>query len=322
MSEPVVVAEVVRSGFVESRHHGSVVALDHDGSEAWSVGAVESTILPRSSNKPMQLVGMLRCGLDLAPELLALVASSHSAEPFHLDGVRRILAGAGLDETALPTPAAYPLEDWRRDEVVRDGVRASPLLMNCSGKHAGMLATCVVNGWDTATYRDPEHPLQVAIRTAFEELTGVGVDVVGVDGCGAPLFSSTLTGVARAFRRLALAGPDTPEGIVAAAVREFPEHVSGSRRDESQLLRALPGAICKAGAEGCHAAAFPDGRAVALKIDDGERRARPVVMAGALRRLGLEHPVLDELAESPVLGGGDPVGVVRPVLEESTSFPT
>jgi len=184
--------------------------------------------------------------------------------------------------------------------------------MNCSGKHAAMLATCVLNGWDTSTYLDPAHPLQVAIREAVADLTGVPVEVTAVDGCGAPLLSTTLTGLARAFHRLALAEPGSPEHRVAAAYRECPEHASGTRRDEAMLLRAVPGVIGKAGAEGCYAVALPDGHAVALKIEDGAPRARPVVMAAALRRLGVDHPILDDLAHSPVYGGGRRVGDIRP----------
>jgi L-asparaginase II len=307
------VAEVVRSGFVEGHHHGSVVALDPSGSVQWSVGDVHATMLPRSSNKPMQAVGMLRCGLDLPADLLALAASSHSGEAFHLRGVHQILERAGLDETSLQTPPDHPLQERAREQALRDGVPPSPIQMNCSGKHAAMLATCVANGWDTGSYPDPAHPLQVAIRATLENLTGVTVDVVAVDGCGAPLLSTSLHGLARAFHRLVLA-TDGPEHRVAAAYREHPEHASGTDRDEARLLRALPGAIGKAGAEGCYAVALPDGRAVALKIDDGAARARPVVMAAALRRMGVDHPVLDEIGEYPVLGGGRPVGAVRPLL--------
>ncbi|MGH3354389.1 MAG: asparaginase [Nocardioidaceae bacterium] len=311
---PEIVAEVVRSGFVEGRHRGSVVALAPSGDVLWSVGDVDSTMLPRSSNKPMQAVGMLRHGLDLPPALLALAAASHSGEAFHLEGVRRILSGSGLDESALQTPADYPGEEWVREQALRAGAHRSPIQMNCSGKHAAMLATCVLNGWDTGGYRDPVHPLQVAIRATLEDLTGARVEAVAVDGCGAPLLSSTLVGVARAFSRLATAAKGSDEHRVASAYREYPEYASGSRRDEARLLRALPGTIGKAGAEACYAVALPDGRAVALKIDDGGERARAVVMAAALRRLGVEHPILDEVGEHPLFGGGRPVGAVRPTL--------
>ena len=316
MPSPVVVAEVVRSGFVEGHHHGSVVALDSDGRVAWSVGDVESPVLPRSSNKPLQALAMVRLGLDLPPDLLALACASHSGEAFHLDGVRRILGLAGLDESALQTPADLPLDEATRTAALREGAEPSSIAMNCSGKHAAMLLTCVTNDWDTATYLSPEHPLQQGITATFAELTGEPVAVTAVDGCGAPLLSTSLTGLARGFRALAVAS-EGPEQRVAEAIRAYPAYVSGSTRDELRLLQAVPGAIGKAGAEACHVVALRDGRAFALKIDDGGARARPVVMAAALRRAGVstepgvDGAAVDTTGEAPLLGGGLRVGEVR-----------
>jgi L-asparaginase II len=319
MPAPVVVAEIVRSGFVEGHHYGSVVALAVDGSVDWSVGDVESQILPRSCNKPVQAVAMLHAGLDLDGELLALAAASHSGEPFHLEGVRRILAQAGLDEAALQTPSGYPIDDEARDDYIRAGAFKSPIAMNCSGKHAAMLATCVVNGWETATYLAPDHPLQVAIYETFAELTGEPVEVVAVDGCGAPLVSTSLIGLATAFRRMATASAGS-ESRVANAIRAFPEFTSGSRRDEAKLLRAIPGAIGKAGAESCYVVALADGRAVALKTDDGAPRVRPVLMAAALERMGIpgEPGVrtgdLRATGVFELLGGSRAVGAIHACL--------
>ncbi len=316
MPAPVVVAEVVRSGFVEGHHHGSVVALAADGSTAWSVGDATSPVLPRSCNKPLQALGMVHAGLDLPPELLALACASHSGEPFHLDGVRRILALGDLDTDALQTPPDYPLDDVAKLAAIRAGDEPSPLAMNCSGKHAAMLLTCVVNGWDTATYRAPDHPLQQAIAATFAEATGEPVAVTAVDGCGAPLLSTSLTGLARGFRALATA-TEGPGHRVAEAIRAYPEYVSGTTRDELKLLTAIPGAIGKAGAEACYAVALPDGRAYALKVDDGGARVRPVVMAEALRRdgvpadAGVDAAALDDTGRVPVLGAGEPVGELR-----------
>ncbi|MGB0099896.1 MAG: asparaginase [Nocardioides sp.] len=316
MPKPEVIAELVRSGFVEGHHYGSVVALAADGAIDWSVGSVTEPVLPRSCNKPLQAVAMVRHGLDLPPDLLALASASHSGEPFHLDGVRRILASAGLPESSLRTPPDYPLEDAERDVVLRAGGGPSSLHMNCSGKHAAMLATCVVNGWDTDTYLDPTHPLQVATLATFEDLTGEPVATVAVDGCGAPLLSTSLVGLARAFRRLALAEAG-PERQVADAIRQHPEWVSGTRRDERALLTAMPGSVGKAGAESCYAVALPDGRSFALKTDDGAIRARPVVMAAALVRSGVDRePWVDSDAvrrtgRYPLLGGGVEVGEIR-----------
>jgi L-asparaginase II len=318
MPAPAVVAEIVRSGFVEGHHYGSVVALDADGSVAYAVGDVTSPMLPRSCNKPLQAVGMLRAGLEIDGELLALACASHSGEPFHIAGVRRILAAAGLDESALQTPPDYPLDDAAKEAVIRAGGARTRVQMNCSGKHAAMLATCVVNGWDLATYRDPAHPLQQRIAETFTDLTGEPT-TVAVDGCGAPLLSASLTGLARAFARIATAS-EGPEARVARAIRAHPAYVSGTTRDERALLTAIPGAIGKAGAESCHAMALPDGRAFALKHDDGAPRVRPVTLAALLRVLGVdEEPGVDTEAvrrtgELPLLGGGRPVGEIRSVL--------
>jgi L-asparaginase II len=277
---------------------------------------VDEQILPRSCNKPLQALAMVRAGLSLPPELLALACASHSGEAFHLEGVRRILAGAGLDESALQTPLDYPLDDAAREQVIREGGGKTSIQMNCSGKHAAMLATCVLNGWSIEDYLDPTHPLQVAIADAFADLTGEPVKVVAVDGCGAPLLSTSLIGLARAFRALAVA-TSGPEQQVAEAIRSHPAYVSGTTRDELALLTAIPGSIGKAGAESCYAVALADGRAFALKTDDGAPRVRPVLMAAALERSGvLDLEGVDAVAvrrtgELPLLGGGKPVGEIR-----------
>ncbi len=290
------------------------MALDAGGSVVLSAGSPDDPVFPRSSNKPLQAVGMLGAGLDLDGELLALACASHSGEPFHLDGARRILAGAGLDESALQTPPEYPVDETARLAYVAAGGTPAPVAMNCSGKHAAMLATCVASGWPTATYRDEHHPLQVALRAAVERLAGEKVPAVGVDGCGAPLFALTLTGLARAFAAIATAPAGTAEHRVAAAVRRHPEWLGGTGRDVTRLVSGIDGLIAKDGAEGVYAAALPDGRSVALKIEDGAQRARPPVMVAALRALGVSAPVLDELAETVLLGGGAPVGSVRCLL--------
>jgi L-asparaginase II len=259
----------------------------------------------------MQAVGMLEAGLDIDGELLALASASHSGEAFHLDGVRRVLAAAGLDETALRTPPDYPVDEVEKLAWVAAGTAPTPLAMNCSGKHAAMLATCVVNGWPTDSYPDPDHPLQKALLGTVERLAGEPVTATGVDGCGAPLFALTLAGLARAFVAIATAPPGTPEHRVAEAIRSNPEWLGGTRRDVTALIAGVPGLIAKDGAEGVYAAALPDGRAVTFKVDDGAQRARPPIMVAALRALGVDAPVFGELADVPLLGGGRPVGTVR-----------
>lgn len=307
-----VVAEVWRGELAESVHHGSVAGLDTDGGLAVRVGQPEAVTFPRSSNKPLQALGMLRAGLDLDGELLALACASHSGEDFHLDGVRRILATGGLREADLRCTADFPLNENAKQAKLAEGLRPTPLFMNCSGKHAAMLLTCVRNGWPTETYLDPNHPLQRLIAETIIELTGEPIGAAGIDGCGAPLFGFSLLGLATAFRTLATAKQGTDEQRIAAAMNANPQWVGGTGRDVTALMTALPGSVCKDGAEGVHAIALADGRAVALKIADGASRARPVVLVAALRRLGVGSAELDAIADVPVLGHGERVGAIRP----------
>ncbi len=307
-----VVAEVVRSGFTESRHRGAVAGLAADGTQVIAVGNTAAPFFPRSANKPLQATALLRRGLDLDGELLALAAASHSGEDFHVDGVRKILSGAGLTEDDLRCPPSWPLDMEVARRLIVRGEGMSRIRMNCSGKHAAMLATCVLNGWPTGSYLAPEHPLQQAVRRTVEDLAGERTPAIGVDGCGAPLFALTLTGLARAFRALVLAAPGTPERRVADAMRAHPEWTSGTTREERRLMDAVPGLLVKGGAEGVDAFALADGhgvRAGAVKIDDGAHRGRTPVTVAALRLLGVAVP--DELATAPVIGGAAEVGVIR-----------
>lgn len=308
-----VVAHVVRSGFVESVHHGSVVALDANGSSLLGVGDVAGPIFPRSCNKPIQVLAMLRGGLECDDALLALAAGSHSGEPFHLAGVRRILAGAGLREKDLQNTADLPYDEVERNAWLAAGNEAASVAQNCSGKHAAMLATCVAAGWDTATYLEPTHPLQLLMAETIADLAGESVAATGVDGCGAPVMAVSLSGLARAFSRLAAAPEGTDEAKVATAIRTYPQWLGGTGRDVTALIRGVHGLIAKDGAESVYAVGLADGRAVALKIADGGQRARAVVMAAALRRLGVNAAVLEELAQAPVLGHGRQVGSIEAV---------
>jgi L-asparaginase II len=305
------IVEVVRSGFVESTHRARVHVVDAAGSPSLVHGDTGSLASPRSSMKPLQALAMVRAGLPLEDELLALACASHSGEPFHVDGVRKILAGAGLDEGALRCPEDLPLDKEASHQVIRSHGGPSRILMNCSGKHAAMLATCIANDWPVESYLHPGHPLQRAIRATVEELTGERVAATGVDGCGAPLFFVSMAGVVRAFRRFPLAPEGSPERRIADAMRAFPEWTSGTTRPEAALMRAIPGLMVKAGAEAFDAFAYSDGRAGAVKIEDGGVRARVPVTVAALRAAGLDAPELTELATSPLLGGGEPVGEVR-----------
>ncbi|WP_283138775.1 asparaginase [Rhizohabitans arisaemae] len=282
------IVEVIRSGFVESVHHARMIGFDAAGTVALLRGDAERLVSPRSAMKPLQAVAMVRHGLGLRGELLALAAASHSGEPFHVTGVRRILAEAGLDDGMLRCPPALPFDPEAADDVIRGGGAASPVYMNCSGKHAAMLATCVRNDWSPEGYLAPTHPLQRAIRATVEEYTGELVAATGVDGCGAPLFFVSLAGVARAYRMLVRLG----EGEVADAMRAHPEWTSGTERDENRLMRAVPGLLVKSGAEGVVAFAHDDGRCGVVKVEDGAKRAQTPFSVAALRELGFTVPDL------------------------------
>jgi L-asparaginase II len=316
----VILAEVIRSGFPESRHRGSVVVLGPDGRAVLRAGETAAEAFPRSANKPMQAAGMLRAGLDLEGKLLALAAASHSGEAFHVAGVREILAGAGLHEGALRCPPALPLDERALRQVLREGGDADRVHMNCSGKHAAMLAACAAGRWPTESYLDPDHPLQREIRRTVEDLSEEPVAAVGVDGCGAPLFGLSLTGLARAFRTMARAEPGSAHRRVADAMRAYPDWTSGTSRTESALMEAVPGLLLKSGAEGVMAFALPDGHAAAVKIEDGAARALPAITVALLRSPGVgaaggaDGAALDRIASVPVLGGGHAVGHIRPIL--------
>jgi L-asparaginase II len=312
-----VLAEVVRSGFVESRHRGAMIALTADGTALLKAGTADVPAFPRSSNKPFQAAAMLRCGLKLDRELLALAAASHSGEDFHVSGVRSVLASAGLTEDDLRCPPDMPLDEHAQRAMIRAGAGPDRVHMNCSGKHAAMLATCVAAGWPTASYTDPDHPLQQEIKATIARLAGEPVTAVGVDGCGAPLMAISVAGLARAFRAVVLAEPGTAERAVADAMRAYPEWTSGTTRPERALMQAVPGLLLKSGAEGVEGFALADGRSGAFKIEDGAARGRVPVTVALLRRLGAEAlpgadlTVLAELATSPIYGGGRVVGEIR-----------
>jgi len=302
---------VVRNGLTECVHHGSMVITAPDGSVRTAVGDVTSPVFPRSSNKPFQAAASLACGSGLSGADLALSAASHSGEPEHVRRVLGILAGAGLTEDDLGCPPDLPLDDDARNAVIAAGGGPARRYMNCSGKHAGMLAACVASGWNTAGYLDVDHPLQQAVAARITDLAGEAPATVGVDGCGAPLFSLSLAGLARAFGRAAAAPAGSANRAVTDAMRAHPAMVAGTGRDDTLLMQAHPGLLVKGGAEGVHCAALADGTAIALKVSDGASRARMPLLTAALAHLGLASNALDELATSPVLGGGRPVGVTE-----------
>lgn len=314
MSVPV--AYVVRSGLVEGVHFGSAVVVDAQGKVEWFIGDVSTAMFPRSSNKLMQGLAMVRNGLPLQDELLALACASHSGEDFHIAGVQDILNAANLDTSALQCPADWPLDQIERDTLLVAGLGKTAVYMNCSGKHSAMLYTCVLNGWDTDNYLKPTHPLQLACKETIEAVTGETVEHIGVDGCGAPLMSTSLTGLARSFSKFAGPSADADQKQIADAIRTNPQYLGGTQRDVTQLMRGVPSLLAKDGAEAVYGIGLGDGRALALKIEDGADRARIVVAMSILQNvMGVVSQEVERQLDSQELFGGDAqVGKVIPAF--------
>lgn len=306
--------EVVRSGFRECVHRGSVVVLAADGSSLLELGEVHVPIFPRSTNKPMQALALLRNGFDpVDADELAITTASHFGEPDHLMLVRRLLDRFGFAPTDLACPPDLPFAELARAAALT-GAGASPLYMNCSGKHAAMLATCAINGWPSTGYLDLEHPLQRAVVATIADVTGEPETDLGIDGCGLPIVPVSLINLARAFAGFTTAEPGTAPRRIADAVRANPRVISGTSGPDLLAMSSTPGLFCKIGADGVHAGALPDGRAFAYKIDDGHDRARMPLTLAILRLLGVDWTDRHtELAAPAVLGGDARVGVIRAI---------
>lgn len=299
-----VLAEVVRSGVVESQHRGFLIALNADGSVNLELGDSSHLIFPRSTVKSFQGAAMVRNGLQLEPRLLALGASSHSGSAEHIAAVREILATVGLDESALQCMLDKPLGETER-RVYGDQA-PTRIAMNCSGKHAAMLVTCIKNGWSIDNYLDADHPLQVACREELENLAGEKITLTSTDGCGAPLFLISVAGLARAVRAITIS-TDVAHTSVLAASRQFPEMVAGEGRLTTTMIREVPGLYMKDGVEAVEVASMPDGRTLVFKVSDGSLRPFRALVHAGLKRLGVESSYEVE----PVLGGGKVIGEIR-----------
>lgn len=322
-ADAVELAVVERSGFVESRHAGIAIVLAPDGTIAQKLGDPSALILPRSSLKPLQALACLSAGAPLEGERLGLATASHSGTDRHVAVVRDILAAAELGEDALGCPPAWPGDTPTRDEMVRELGQPQRIRMNCSGKHATMLLTSVVNGWDTVGYLSPEHPLQAHIRDVIERLVGEKVSATAIDGCGAPVYAVTLFGLARAIHRIGNSSTSSPfalhrsAGAMVEAVRANPWTIDGPGRPDTIAIEQL-GVFAKGGAEGVMVMVAPDGTTVALKMLDGSGRAATAVALRLLERHGaLASTDVDAtMSRLPlaVTGGGQDVGAIRPAF--------
>jgi len=307
MFNDAVLAEYVRDGVVESEHRGFLAALNADGSIFKSLGDVETKIFPRSTVKCAQASAMVRSGLDLEPRLLALAQSSHSGAQMHLDGAREILASVGLSESALQCAFDRPLGDAERRAWGENP--PTQIAMNCSGKHAAMLATCVKNGWPIETYLEANHPLQLAIKEELENLAGEKITLTSTDGCGAPLFLLSLIGLARAVRAITISTDPVHQSVMNAA-RAFPEMVGGVGRHNTEMMQQLPGLFMKDGAEAVNVCSLADGRTFVFKVSDGSLRAFRTIVHACLKDFGIDTALTPE----KVMGGPRVIGTIRATI--------
>ena len=299
-----VLLDVVRNEMVESVHAGHLLILGSDGTEVLKIGDIDQLIYPRSAVKSLQASAMLRAGLKLNAPQLALACASHAGSPAHLEMALSTLASVGLDESALRNTPDKPLDPVER--AAWGNKAPTSLAANCSGKHAAMVATCKVNGWDLAAYKSPEHPLQQAIKSEFERLSGEKNTKVGVDGCGAALFAISLRGLAQAIRNLTLSQESIHQEVIDAC-RTNPVMVSGVGRLPTVLMEKVPGLFVKDGAEGVMVISLPEGQTIVWKMSDGSQRGASSLAVATLSHLG----IYVDLEREKVMGDGQVVGEIR-----------
>jgi len=303
-----VLAKVTRGDLVESLHLGHLIVLNADGSTYLSKGSPELPIYPRSAVKSLQAAAMLKAGLKVELNELAIICASHSGSQKHIDLVTKMLTSRDISISQLKNTVDKPLGE--KEKISWGEKPASQLAQNCSGKHAGMLITCQQNGWDISTYLDPSHPLQAAIKNEIEELSGEKVSAVSVDGCGAPLFAISLVGLARAISILVKSKDDLYQQIVLACTK-YPELVAGDGRFTTRLMQAVPGLYMKEGADGVQVCALRDGRVIAIKIIDGSWRPVAPIIMEIFKRWGVEMP--DESVK--IYGGRYVVGSIATLID-------
>ncbi|HLL50850.1 MAG TPA: asparaginase [Thermomicrobiales bacterium] len=331
-----VIAEATRGGIVESVHHGVVVAVDVDGDVVASAGDPETVVFFRSSAKPFQAIPVIESGaadaFGFTPAELALCCASHEGSPEHQQQVATMLAKIGMSATDLQCGCVFPGHEEEAAQVILGGIEGSPLHCDCSGKHAGMLATIVQEGLSHHDYLDPMHPLQLRILGIMAEVMRVPEEtiVLGTDGCSLPTFGAPVRAFATAYAALAAPERTLPgagrEHSVAldrlrAAMTAFPENVAGPGQFVTDLMALSGGRVAaKSGAEGLICLAVPEQNlGIAIRVLDGTFRTHAPVTVAVLEQLGiLDADTRDAILErhSPELRNhnGRLVGEIRPAF--------
>jgi L-asparaginase II len=287
---------VTRGKTVESEHHVDV-AVCEGGRLTARAGDPSLVTFLRSAAKPFQALPLVEEGgvraFRLTDSELALCCASHNAEPRHVRAALSILRKAGLEEGDLACGPHPPMRASEAARMAARGEKPRAVHNNCSGKHAGMLALAVRMGWPTEGYQRPEHPVQRRMRATVSRWTGVPeTDLrVGVDGCGVSTFALPVAAMALALSRFGTAAQDGDPGpaAIVEAMANHPFMLAGTGRLCTELIEATGGrVIAKTGAEGVYCAMVPsEGLGLALKVEDGARRAADVALVGVLEALGL-----------------------------------
>ncbi len=295
MKHPAVLTEIWRDPFLESVHRGHAVVVDGTGQTVLEWGNPQAIVLPRSSAKMIQAVPLIQSGaadaFGLKSHHLALACASHNGASIHTDPVQLWLSELGMDDTFLRCGPQMPADPDAQSFLIKTDATPCQYHNNCSGKHAGFL-TLSRHLKAGPEYIDPDHPVQVAVKNAFEEAIGEDSPGFGIDGCSAPNFAASLIGIARAMAKFANAKPDTAEARLVSAMTAHPALVAGEGRACTRLMRATGGQVAlKTGAEAFFVAILPKlGMGVALKIEDGSTRAAECAAAAILVMLGALDP--------------------------------
>lgn len=326
MIQPVPMVEVWRGPFQESQHLGHAVICDDTGQIVQSWGDPDTLIFPRSSCKMVQALPLISSGaaakFGLGSEHLALACASHNGAAIHTDRVSSWLQHLGLADDDFRCGPQEPADMAARDRLILADERPCQMHNNCSGKHAGFLTLAQHMGAGPE-YVEIDHPVQQACRAAIEDTTGESTPGYGIDGCSAPNFATSITGLARSMAWFASAASRSDrqsaaaEQLTAAMIRH-PELVAGEGRACTELMRAMNGrAAIKTGAEAVFVAILPEKRmGVALKISDGTTRASECAIAAILVSLGVldaDHPATRKYMNAPILNRRNiDCGQIRP----------
>ncbi|MCS7264852.1 MAG: asparaginase [Armatimonadetes bacterium] len=331
--------EFVRKNIVEATHFVHAIALDETGRQIVAFGNPELVTYWRSTAKPFQAMAVILSGaadaFNLSAKELAIACGSHIGSTEHIKVVREMLAKAGLTESYLQCGIHEPYDSEERNRLIREGLKPSRLHSNCSGKHAAMLLTAKHLGTPLETYRQPNHPVQQIIAQVLIAATGELnlPETVVADGCGAPIWASSLRSIALALHKfvtqnlpeldtflyLKLPTSEAAKRLVEA-MAQHPEMVSGKGMWNTRLIEATNGCfIGKSGAEGLFAGSFRDGRAIALKVQDGNPRATPIAVLTFLERLSwLSEKGLEALSDfhKPTIKNllGEEIGFIKVVF--------